>query len=39
MHGRDIDPETNGWVSADRLAVWVGLAIGLVFLTFLWATR
>jgi hypothetical protein len=32
-------PEANVWVSEDRTAVWVGLAIGAIGLMVLWATR
>jgi hypothetical protein len=31
--------EANAWVSEDRTAVWVGLAIIAIGLVVLWATR
>jgi hypothetical protein len=33
------EQETNVWVSKDRTAVWIGLAIGAIGLVVLWATR
>ena len=33
------EQEANVWVSEDRTAVWVGLAIGAIGLVVLWATR
>jgi hypothetical protein len=33
------EQEANVWVSEDRAAVWVGLAIGAVGLVVLWATH
>jgi hypothetical protein len=33
------EQEANVWVSEDRTAVWVGIAIGAIGFVVLWATR
>jgi len=33
------EQEANVWISEDRAAVWVGLALGAFGLLVLWATR
>jgi hypothetical protein len=35
----DKKQEVNGWVSDDRTAVWVGLAIGAIGFVILWIMR